>query len=285
MLRAPVAWVFPFLILAATAQEAPKPTRSLAAGLLRQQVEIGKLELPRAKDGLEIGKGDGPMVMLVRHRDGTLTAHDLQRGGGEHGPAAKPSQAVQEERPVDGPEVPSPPQLQLTFADGVLTVMDGSKPLQQGKALDAGALREPLAAKLAAAKGAPYAGVLELDCRAAVPMQHVLAVWEIARAAGFEHVQFHGNGPKPLAAADQEMIAGLAQKAEWPVRHAGPHGALSITDGELLLVLDGPALWGDIEPLIYAFAKAGIWQFGFACRKDATTFVKLPTSLPVDKGM
>src|SRR5688500_3145259 len=85
--------VFVFGVLAgfALAQDsAPaQPKRSLAEGLVRQWVDREKLAPPRLESGLEMGAGDGPMVLMIRRADGTVALDVVERGPGDHGPAAE----------------------------------------------------------------------------------------------------------------------------------------------------------------------------------------------------
>lgn len=273
-----------------TPQEpAKRPARSLAAGLVRQQVEIAKLQPPLAKDGLEIGAGTGPLVLLVRRTNGALELQELQRGDDDRGPAADPKR-------LDAPlaenvviSAIAPPTVRLDWLHGnIVAFGDRNEATEwcRGQQLDAALLRPKLEAMLAAAKAKPSAGQLQIKAAATVPMQHVLGLWELARGLGYQEVLFHGRDVAADApAAARELIAGLAARFEWPTRRGGHNGELTVCAGELLVLLDGPSTWGDVGPLFHEFARCGIWRIGFVVRKDAHTFVKLPTNLPLDRGV
>lgn len=55
-----------------------------------------------------------------------------------------------------------------------------------------------------------------------------------------------------------------------------------VADGELLVLLDGAATFGEIAPLRRECALAGLWQIRFLGMRDARTRVKLPSHLPFD---
>lgn len=75
-----------------------------------------------------------------------------------------------------------------------------------------------------------------------------------------------------------------SRSRSWPTRQIAG-GASTLREGELLIVIDGPATYGDMVPLMTQLARACIWRFGFVAKQDASTYVKLPTNLPFDRGI
>jgi biopolymer transport protein ExbD len=290
--------VFPLLPLTtlttarATAQEEkpPAPSRSLAAGLVRQQAEIEKSKPPRAEHGVDVGAGKGPLALLHRRTNGTLVLHELQRGEGAHGPAAEPRRTeLPPEQPVDAPAAPAPaaavapPRLVLARRGDEVTLALGEQPAAvAGKELDRAAVAKLLREQRERAPKTPH---VLLVAAPETPLQQVLAVHEAALAAGFQHVLFDGAAARePLAAADRELVAGLPGKLGWKVERAAG-GAQPVCSGELVLLADAGAPWGAVAALYLQLARTGIWQVGFACRRDDGTFLKLPANLPFDRGM
>ena len=279
--------VLPFLASLPAQEKAASPStpvRSLAAGLVRQQVEIRKVDLPVVQAGQELGAGQGPMVLLVRRADGSLETLELQRGDGDHGPQATPT-APPEEVPAEGAEPPQPLRVVLRRPEGQFSIAIGSKgtPLV-ARVLDRDACRKLLAEHLGGKANAKALAGVTIDASPEVTMQEWLTVWELARELGCTRVLFDGGGPgKPvLDAAARAVIAELPKTFEWKVELLG--GVQPVCSGELLLLLDGKTIWGDVRPCIWELARAGIWEIGFACRQDAKTIVKLPTHLPCDRG-
>jgi hypothetical protein len=276
-----------FVLLSVTvalAQESPgKPVLPLAADLVRQRVEAGPLKPPNASHGVELAAGVGPLALLVRRADGKFEVQELQRGGDTKVQPAKPK--VLEDAPTESVE---PSTVRFTWHDGVVTVagVDASAaPWSSGKELDIAALRPKLSTMLAAAKGSKQAGQLLLDPAPEVPMQHLLTLWSTAHELGYRQVMFRSAARDlRVSSAAHELVTGLATRFSWPVRKAGKDGKMSICDGELLLLLDGPATWADVAPLLMVCAQGGFWRLAFVVRKDAETFVKLPADLMVDNG-
>lgn len=270
-----------------SAQEKPaspsKPVRSLAAGLVRQQVEIRKVELPVVQSGLELGAGQGPMVLLVRRADGSLETVELQRGDGDHGPAAAPT-TPPEEIPEKGPEPPQPLRVVLKRAAGQFSIAIGSKGAPvTAPAMDRDACRKLLAEHFGKAREKSPPAVT-IDASPEVTMQEWLTVWELARELGCASVLFDGGGAvkSQLDEAARKVLDDLPKTFEWKVEKLG--GVQPICSGELLLLLEGKTTWGEVRPLILELARVGIWEIGFACRQDAKTIAKLPTHLPCDHG-
>lgn len=303
MRRLALCLSLPLLTGLAAQDPAPRPTRSLAAGLVRQQIEVDRLRPPTAQQGLEIGAGEGPLVLLVWRAGSALTLSELQRGDGDHGHSPEPRRIdlPREEKVVEPP--PPPPgeaakasaaqpakvALALTGDELVATSSGASLPTgecSRGKQqLDAKTLRPRLEAMLAAGKDQPHAALLQVDAAADVPMQHVLTLWEMARSVGFTGIAFEGGlSKRTLPTPAREQIEGLAKRFEWPTRQIAD-GVITLCEGELLIALDGPATYGDMVPLMTQLARAGIWRFGFVAKQDAKTYVKLPTNLPFDRGL
>lgn len=285
----------PVLVAVLAAQEpAPpaSPRRSLADGLVRQRIEIDRLRPPRIDAGLEIGAGEGPLVLLVRRADGTLEVTEIERGLGEHGVAPDPDRLdVPVEQEAAAPALPpghnmAPATVQIERSDGRVSVRAGKdvEPLV-GEAVAKDRLRPLLAELLASRRDSNVAGQLLLEIAPDAAMQDVLAVCEVARAAGFTTLMFSGSRAGPIREADRELLAALPAKFGWRTARMGPGGAQPICDGELLVLLDGPARWADFVPLYIQCAKVGIWRISFVGQQDAKTRCKLPANLPFDRGM
>lgn len=92
-----VFFLAPLLLsLPLTGQSKPSPrktTHSLADGLVRQVIEREKIHPPRAASGVEMARGQGPIALLLRKRDGSLAVLRLERGFGDHGAKARPPAA------------------------------------------------------------------------------------------------------------------------------------------------------------------------------------------------
>jgi biopolymer transport protein ExbD len=273
----------------------PPPSRSLAAGLVRQQAEIEKASPPRAEHGVDVGAGEGPLALVHRRANGTLVLHELQRGEGDHGPAAEPRRTeLPPERPADAPAAapapaaarpvaPQPPRLVIARRGDEVTLAVGEQPpVVAGKELDRAAVAKLLREQRERAPKTPH---VLLVAAPQTPLQQVLAVHEAALAAGFQHVLFDGAAARePLAPADRELVVGLPGRLGWKVGRAAG-GAQPVCSGEVVVLAEADAPWGAIASLYVQFARTGIWQLGFACRRDDGTFLKLPANLPFDRGM
>jgi hypothetical protein len=285
-----VAWVFSLLAGSPAQEPTPKatPTRSLAAGLVRQQIEIDKIGVPLARSGDEMGAGKGPMVLMVRRADGSLQLHELQRGDGDHGPAAEPTVPPLEQELVEKheelPEAKDYTRIVLGRRGNDQTIGTAAKlEAVVGKQLDHAVVTNLLQAQRAGKNERMLANLM-LEAAPEVTMQEILTVWEVARGLGWKAVMFHIDPGKsrPLAAAESEVIGGLASKHAWQVERIGPNQP--VCSGELLVMLAGDTRWGDVRPLLVEFARNGIWELGFVAKKDDKTWVKLPTHLPFDRG-
>ena len=101
-------------------------------------------------------------------------------------------------------------------------------------------------------------------------VKELMAVERINAAGGV-------NG-KHLDEDDRETIAGLPEKLGW--KRTG-----MTCDGELLILLDHQARWGDTADLLMRCAYAGIWQLAFVAQKNRKTRFKIPAHLPTDRGL
>ena len=275
------------------AQEAPAPPkRTLADGLVRQRIEIDRLSPPVVQAGLELGAGQGPMVLVVRRADGTLDVHEIQRGG-EHGPLPDKQAAdvpvEQEETPAGAAPAPATapaavPTVELTRdADSVLTIGSAAEPRKLvGPVVDRDRLRGWLQPKFGNTVGTPVAAALHLRVAPDVRLQDVLTTWEVARGVGFTSLLLQDLAPAAIPPADAALFAGLAARFDWPVELL--HGVQPVCDAELLFLIDGATPFGEVGGLLRACAKAGLWQLAFVGQQDATTRWKLPTHLPFDRG-
>lgn len=292
-----VPLLFAFTVTAQDpAQPAPaKPQRSQADALVRQVIEREQLAPPRLESGLELGAGKGPLVLLVRHRDGSFALQAVARGGDEAAAEVQPPQIdlPQEIELTPAEEVPEadpkaaagPAKLRFGCKDGEVEIGTDKAPQQlRGKAATRSAIAALLREQTAVKREPKLKGQLQLAIDAEVPMQDVLTTLELARAAGFTVPMFEPRGRQgTLGEREQQQIAGLAEQFGWKVELKA--GVQPIASGELLILLDGPVAFGDVAPLMVALMRAGIWQFGFVGQQDAKARFKLPTHLPVDRGL
>lgn len=274
------------------AQEPPRePTRSSAASRIGQLGEGNKIDVPRAEFGQEAGAGTGPMVLMVRRADGALELHELQRAGGAQGPATDvPPDAGAIQDAADPKQAESEQRLVLARRGTDWTVGTKAKPdVVVGKQFDrAGVtkLLQDLRTGKDKVKDKRQLDYLLLDPAPEVTMELILGVWDVARGLGWQHVMFDnaaGRDRRP-GKTEQELIAGIAAKHAWPVRHVGYEQRNPLCSGELLVMVAASTPWSDACPLLGEFARNGIWKFGFVAKKDDKTWVKLPTHLSFDAG-
>lgn len=282
----------------------PAKRRSLADGLVRELIESQRLAPPRCESGLELAAGDGPLALLLRRADGTYAVRALQRGLGEHGEAPEMVQPVLvEEREEDAP-APKADGKKVEVATVKLTLAapraaaEGEPPLRElvvgtrlvaehhrGANVDRNAMAKLLAEQFAATKTSAVARQLLVDAGPEVAFADVLLTVELAHRAGFTDVYFDGGAANVtrLSAENREAVLGLPNDLGWkPQRML--NGTIPVHEGELLVLVDGPAQWGDIAPIYMLCARAGIWRISLVGQKDMTTRFKLPTNLPVDRG-
>jgi biopolymer transport protein ExbD len=317
-----LAAVLSLLLGATLAQTSPSsaPKRSLAEGLTRQWIELHKFVPLHLESGLELGAGQGPLVLLVRHADGKCELAEIERGLGDHGPAAEkqlveleaveeevveekvieqevpespipkppqPSPAKQQEpAPVSPPPVVAAPTLQLQKTGDQIRLAEAKGAiLGNGDKLDRAALKPALERLFARTQGSKFVGQMLLEIDPGVPMQDVLTCIEVARSAGFLRILFSNRrGLAPLSPEVRELVATLPAKQGWITKPFGRGGAAKFREGELLILLEGSACWGDFAPLYVQCAYAGIWQISLVGQKDLRTRFKLPVNLPFDGG-
>lgn len=318
-----VGWLLLALSLPAQGVDAPK--RSMADGLVRQWIEREQLRPPRLQSAVELGHGKGPMVLLIWRPDGSVSLHELQRGHGDFGPAAKKrvvDELWEEEELEEAEEVEEEVLEQLEAGEGG-AVAGGQEPVPDhaprvlfsisstetgGTRLllslsncvpvsgdpeairvarvDREALSLALRAQLGPrADGEPRPGLL-LDVQPEVSMADLLTAWEVAHGLGYTP-SFGGAQRKPIDPAVQQRLLELPKKFAWPIEVFGQPGdhQQPVSEGELLVLIDGEATWGQFAPLIFVCAKAGIWKIAFVGQRDAKTRCKLPTHLPFDRDL
>lgn len=250
-----------------------KPTRSTASVLVRQHLDVAKTKVPVATSGDEMGTGKGPMVMLVRRADGALQVQEIERGADDKARAA--------EFPAETGEAPT---IRVGRKGEQVTLGNDAKPeAVAGKELDRAACRTFLATLRPDKDEKNPSPALTFDVQADVTLQQLLTVWEIARELGWQNIEFKMptfDVPK-LADADRKLLAGFPKEYGWTIRTVQEQ---PLVFGEVLLLLEGDAKWRDVAPVVMELAMAGVWEFAFVCKKDATTFVKLPAHLPVNVG-
>lgn len=292
-----IAWLVALLTTASAVSqnEAPLVKKSLAAGLVRHCIERDQLTPPRVLSGLEIGAGKGEMVLIIRRPDGSLHAEALPRGLGNHGPAAKVQKvgeiieevvekAAKPQKP--NPKAPNlkavavaPVKVNLKRSGGsVFVAIGAAKDTMRSDNVDRTALAKRMAACFATTKNTKTEGQLLLEVSADATMQDVLTCWEVARAAGFKSLMFSPQGRmRILTDKERALITNIPDKFKWQGRKRGP---MTVYDGELLVLLDGPTRFYDIAPLIIQCANMGVWQIAFVGQKDKKHRFKLPTHLP-----
>lgn len=312
--RFAVAFACLLLAAAAAPTQAPSPgepgpattRRSLADGLVRELVESQRLRPPRCESGLELGAGDGPLGLLVRLADGTFDLRALQRGFGDHGQAptmpTTPVEPELAEAAAAAAEAPAAPakiavaRLQLTLsapqqvAGGeprreLLVGTREAPALHRGQHVDRTTMAELLAAQFAATKDTPVGRQLLIAAAPDVDFLEVLTTAELAHAAGFTDVFFDGAAAdvRKIAAASRQTILDLPKTLEWQAERS-LHGVHPIHDGELLILVDGPARWGDIAPIYMLCARIGVWRISLVGQRGPLQRYKVPTNLPVDRG-
>ncbi|MEC7582712.1 MAG: hypothetical protein VYE77_00210 [Planctomycetota bacterium] len=307
------------LTLSLPAQEGQAPKRSMADGQVRQWIEREQLRPPLLQSGVELGQGKGPMVLMIWRPGGSVSLHELQRGHEDFGPAAKKrvveSEEVEEveieEAEEEGVEEieevevadagadaegqqqapDNAPNLVARVAmrrdgDHLVIEVPGHPGAIRGAGVDraalSSALRKRLGRQLLRANHRPE---LVLEVQPDVSMADLLAAWEVAQVVGCAPT-FGGGQHKPIDPDVQERLLGLPKKFAWPVElFSFPGHEQPVSDGELLVLIDGEATWGQVAPLIVVCAKAGIWQIAFVGQRDAKTRCKLPTHLPFDRGL
>lgn len=272
--------------LLAQQTDASPPKRSLADGIVRHRIEVDRLAPPHLLSGVEIGTGEGPMVLLVRNRDGTLHATELQRGPGKHGEAAEIAKlraVLEEPETEEGKEAGTPPPDAVTAK---IRIERSGKEIVATPAAKAALpkfdrehLRPTLASLLAATQGQPHANQLEIEVGVGVPLQDVLVVWEVAWEAGFRVPLFGETVPsRPAAAVIRDQIAGLPAQFGWEGRRL-PDLPMPLHDAEVLVLFDGPTPFAEFAQLLRECTKNGIWQLSLVGQQDAKTRWKLATHL------
>ena len=281
-----------------------KVRRSLAEGLVRQEIETRGLRPPRAESGVEVGHGQGPIALLIRTKDGALHVRPLERGFGDHGPASRPvvggalvEEEIEEPVPVpkgtppkakppkakpakeDRVRAPVPHLVFARTAQGLAIGPKGKPPVKVYASIDRADLGNYLASLAPKEPGRGDLCPILLSAGGDVAAQTVLTVWELARDHGFRTVAF-GNPARvrPLTEEQSATIAGLPKQLGWKKKGL-------LRQGELLILLDGKPTWAEVAPLLTGCANARIWQLAFVVQKDAKTRFKLPAFLPVDGGM
>lgn len=280
--------------------------RSLADGLVRELIESQRLEAPRCEAGQDLAAGDGPLALLVRRANGEFDVRALERGLGEHGEAPDMATPVIEVELEEGAAAAPAPKAGAKVAVAMVKLalakpgaaVEGEQPRRdlvvgtrqapeqlRSARVDRTAMAALLAEQFAATKGTAVAGQLLVEARAEVDFQDVLSTVELAHRAGFTDIYFDGGAANVarLSAEGRQAVLDLPQELGWkPERML--HGVVPVHAGEVLVLVDGPATWGDIAPIYMLCARAGIWRISLVGQKDLATRFKLPTNLPVDRG-
>lgn len=277
-----------------------KPTRTLADGLVRERIESQRLEVPKLVGGEELGRGQGPLVMLVRKRDGSLELVELARGEADTGPSPEPQPldlppeqevgvAGQPKAQPPAPRPARPIKVRLrrrTTDDGEqLGVQLEMFPEQTAAKLDAAQLGERFEQLARQRADTDVAGQLLIEAHPDTMVQDVVDLWQIAAQHGFERPLFGGMGNRPLPDETQQLLQSLPKRFDWPSENRGPGGSIKVQGGELLFLLDGPTRWGDFLPLYAHCAQVGIWRLGIVCQQDRAQRSKWSVPLPFDRGL
>lgn len=264
----------------------PMPKRSLADGLVRHRIETERLAPPQLRGGLELGIGDGPMVLLLRRQDGSLSATELQRGPGSHGAPAElrkleaivekvAEPGAQAKKPADPAPATTRIRIERTDDKVVATPSIGGAVAT----FDREHLQPALTALFATGKGQPHETQLEIQVGPGSTVQDVLLVWEVAWLAGFRLPLFNDivpPGPAPAALGD--TIAGLPAQFGWEGRSVADL-PMKLYDEEVLVLFDGPTPFREFSMLLRECAARGIWQIGLIGQQDPKVRWKLPTHL------
>lgn len=283
------SWALPLLAQETPAPLPPAPKRSLADGLVRQRIEIDRLQPPVVTAGLEVGAGEGPMVLLVRKGNEPLVPHEIERGTGDHGPAAKKTSVG---APLAGREGAAQPKDRPGVTDDVLVALErkgaelavGTEAAPReivGALADRAKLREWLQRQFETTRGTRFEGRIHLRVHADVLLQDVLTTWEVARSVGFRTLLIEDRPPGAQATpADRELLKGLAARFDWSV--GTMLGVHPVCDAELLFLVDGKTRFGELAGLLRACVEFGYWQIGFVGQQDGKTRWKLPMHIPFD---
>jgi len=285
------------LAFATTAQDSKQPrrVRSLADGLVRQRIEIDRLRPPQISSGTELGSGKGPLVLLIRRASGRFEYEAIERGRGDHGPSPDPDVIVAPEpkkaakvQPQEAPKNSiGNAVLRVARKDGVLTIATGSgKEVTKGKAIDRSGLKAALKQLFDLRRGTKVATQMVLEIREQATIQDVVTVSELARMTGFSTLLFSGRSKETLKSDDAKRIMSLPSDYGFHVEYRMPQTSqFPVADGELLVLLDGPTLWDDFDPIYRQCIKAGIWRIGLVCQRDMRKRFKLSINLPFDGGL
>lgn len=290
------------------AQEATAPPerRSLADGLVRQRIEIDGIRPPALTEGLELGHGEGPLVLLVRRSDGSLQPFALDRGLGDHGASPEPHELEAEpEQEVDvkpgAPAAPAQPakapgappklaSLRLKRAgEGAEATLSTDVGLtlrpRDGDAsgtFDMAPLRPLLQRLLEAREGTPVAATLMLEASPETLVSDVVQTWELARSLGYTRLLLGGMSNGPLTDEQLDVLEAIPDRFGFAKEKAA--AGFTVRQGELLVLLDGPTRWGDFVPLYVHCAQIGVWRVGLVGQHGKDRRFKLPINLPFDKG-
>ena len=241
-----LALVTPSLSIAAQEQKPPRLVRSLADGLVRQRIEIDRLRPPQITEGVELGSGQGPLVLLIRRAKGDIDFEVIERGRGDRGPspvpgfvqAPKPKAAgkrkPQEEVEEDGAEL----ILRVVRKDGVFSItMGAAEQIAEGKAIDQPALKAALTRLFEARRGNKRANQMVLEIHEEAMSQDVVTSVGVARKVGFSSLMFSGAGRGSLTGDDKKRIMDLPSKYGFRVEHRGAQGGQPVAHGEVLVLL------------------------------------------------
>jgi len=289
-----LALITPSLSITAQEQKPPRLVRSLADGLVRQRIEIDRLRPPKISEGVELGSGQGPLVLLIRRAKGGIDFEVIERGHGNHGPSPVPKlieeptpKAGGKKKPQEEAEEPDAELiLRVARKDGILSITKGAaEQITEGKAIDQPALKAALTRLFEARRGNKRAKQMVLDIHEEAMIQDVVTIVGVARKVGFSSLMFSGARRGSLTGDDKKRIMDLPSKYGFRVEHRGAQGGQPVADGEVLVLLDGPTRWADFSPIYAQFAKAGIWRIGLLCQRDMRTRFKMPINLPFDAGL
>jgi hypothetical protein len=288
----------------ASATQEPPSGSSLASGLIRQLIDVQQLEIPRLLEDLDPGAGKDPLALLVVKADGTWQLESIERGRGNRisniheapdtvDPVEEQAEADAQSKPAadedvieDGNEEPRRAVLpiRLTRTDEKTLLQIGAakpEPLPDGLEQLHSALRSGARERADERKSR----TMSIDVALDVPVQDLLTVCAAGKQLGLGGAQLQG---KPGGDNDIDLsrrLRKLGTELGWDRFQDGDGNPLPMFRGELLLLLDGPQTWGDVQSIYMACATSGIWQISFVGRTDAHRCSKLRVNLPVDRGV
>ncbi len=278
-----------------SAQGRPPTTRrgpSITDQMVRQLLEQSDQKPFRARQGVEMSIGTGPIAVLMRGEKGELELVRLERPRSTEEAPVKKAKPPRTELPIEVEEGEAAAKNDSEYPGLAPTLMlklelDGKDfavqsmgrkqvVLTQGPTFDRKALLEALRSR----KRDSMKNVV-LDIGRDVSLQHIAAVIEVTRSLGLVNTHFSGSFvfANTLTEADRATLEGATEALGWEKSGKATYR------GELLILLDAKTRWEDLGAIIIHCAKNGIWNLALAGHNEKRGRLKLPIPIPVDKGM